>query len=74
MFAMDENCVNALLELVYHPAVDLNVRDWKGRSLEEVARFSQKWLGPLKWLLFTGPEDLLWEKGLWLKLAGKEGR
>ena len=38
MFAMDENCVNALLELVYHPSVDLDARDWKGRSLEEVAR------------------------------------
>ena len=41
MYAMDKNCVDALLELVYHPSVDLDARDWKGRGLGDVARCSQ---------------------------------
>ena len=74
MYAMDKNCVDALLELVYHPSVDLDARDWKGRGLEEVARCSRNLKTAIldsKCLLFTGREDLHWARGLW-KRRGNE--
>ena len=40
MFAIatGETSLEALRELVAHPSVDLDTRDWLGRGLKEVAR------------------------------------
>ena len=38
MLAMTYENMDALRLLAFHPSVDLDVRDWHGRSLEEVAR------------------------------------